>query len=92
MSNATHSPRPLNVWPEHDSGKWIVSRTNLGTNTETVVGEFWHHKDAETFAAAPDLLAALEAMLLVGSLEYCETRPEVHNRARAAIARAKGQT
>jgi excisionase family DNA binding protein len=47
---------------------------------------------AHLIAAAPDLLAALECLLDKADYEWSGEWPETRNDARAAIAKAKGET
>lgn len=53
----------------------------------------YHEANARLIAAAPDLLAALEAMVKSWEhgISYNDARNEIGN-ARAAIAKAKGET
>jgi hypothetical protein len=47
--------------------------------------------DARLIAAAPDLLAALEDLLLVANVRIDDTRCPVFDHARAVIAKARGE-
>lgn len=76
----------LNVWPEHSTGKWIVSSTQPGTNNEKVFAECWTEADANLISAVPELLAALECLLKF--VEDGDVTTNEIDQARAAIAKA----
>jgi len=40
------------VWPDSKSGRWIVSRTVLGTNNEMVLAECYTQEEADLICAA----------------------------------------
>ena len=48
-------------------------------------------KDAQLIAAAPDLLEALEELMTCKQGELCDHYPAAYKKARAAIAKAKGE-
>jgi len=51
-----------------------------------------HVANQHLLAAAPELLAALERLCRVASVELGITRPDVIEQAKAAIAKARGET
>lgn len=92
---ASHTPGPL-VVDEHSTLPFepryrVYSKTNSGN-----VALFYGEGDAELFAAAPDMLAALKAAVesfeqLVRINRIPENMKGLRD-ARAAIARAEGRT
>jgi hypothetical protein len=91
---------------EHTPGPW-TGRTIVGklfeitdSDGEPVLrvrsGMMPTQPDARLIAAAPDLLAALEALAEQTAMNFPEMRPDSHHgaileRARAAINKAKGE-
>ena len=88
----------------HTSGPWIVESLVDGydihapesgcfvattSDPEMVWGAVTRKVDAHLIAAAPELLEALEALVMDESKEYIPTR--LWDAARAAIAKAKGE-
>ena len=91
-----HTPGPWEIEDHyHFSYRWIS-----GPEHSQLAQVVWCMEDedrspeceanAHLIAAAPDLLEALEALVLDESKEYIPTR--LWDAARAAIAKAKGQT
>jgi hypothetical protein len=82
---------------KHTPGPWAVEelkhryrlRCSIEATDGSLVGESYEEKNAHLIAAAPELLEALEALVLDESKEYIPTR--LWNAARAAIAKAKGE-
>jgi len=65
---------------------------NVGTNTTVALS--WHKPTARLIAAAPDLLAAIELVMLAAPMNHPDDDIESFDwviAARAAIARAKGE-
>jgi hypothetical protein len=60
----------------------------VGDDGETVVAQCVMAHNARLIAAAPDLLEALKAILSDGL--HCDVVPHLHEKARAAIAKAEG--
>ena len=84
MSEAKHTPAPWVTIPEFNRWDWEPRRNG---GCVTIGGRDYHGMtcdDARLIAAAPDLLAALEAIL------RCDCR-FTQDDARAAIAKAKGE-
>ncbi len=87
MSEQKHTPGPLSFDMQDEEGffRFFSIRTESGRSIGTVDNEY----DARLFAAAPELLAALEV-----AVEYFE-RHEIdciaHDDAEAAIKKAKGK-
>lgn len=93
----------------HTPGPWEVDENDLmifsaGGNGKRIADTMPHDEDdmpddewranAVLIAAAPELLAALEAMLAAGSAYGCDftqNNPRIAMQARAAIAKAKGE-
>lgn len=83
-TQATRTPGSFNVWPEHGTGKWIVSRTVSGTGNEEGFAECWTEASARLIAAAPRAAPALR--IEVRRIEAMGSTPSIE--ARAAIAKA----
>ena len=89
----THTPGP---W--HKKGSRVYHQSNPG-GLKTDIAECFRdvggplpcEANARLMAAAPDLLAALEAVMACNKELGAISRP-IGNEARAAIAKAKGQT
>lgn len=90
---ADHTPGPLVV--QRDDGyieNWRVVKM-LPDGPAQVAGAFTE-EDAKLFAAAPELVAALESLLLCPDLNWDELEPATFKAieaSRVAIAKAKGQ-
>ena len=91
--------------PKHTQGPWAIHSQGAGFEVESghgdivaqaqqVYGDRRHEvrrANAKLIAAAPELLAALEAITdLYDTDEGCRSLPE-YKAARAAIAKAKGE-
>jgi len=77
MSN--HTPGP---WAVHPQALMAVHQPDL---------ECWipqNKEDAQLIAAAPDLLAVVQA--IIGDGLHCDVSPRLHRAALAAIAKATG--
>ena len=87
MSEQKHTPGPLSFDLQDEEGffRFFSIRTESGRSIGTVDDEY----DARLFAAAPELLAALEV-----AVEYFD-RNDIdciaHDDAKAAIGKAKGE-
>ena len=87
MSERKHTPGPLSFDLQDEEGffRFFSIRTESGRSIGTVDNEY----DARLFAAAPELLAALEV-----AVEYFD-RNDIdcidHDDAKAAIKKAKGE-
>ena len=87
MSEQKHTPGPLSFDMQDEEGffRFFSIRTESGRSIGTVDDEH----DARLFAAAPELIAALEV-----AVEYFD-RNEIdciaHDDAKAAIKKAKGE-
>ena len=87
MSKSKHTPGPLSFDLQDEEGffRFFSIRTESGRSIGTVDNEY----DARLFAAAPELLAALEV-----AVEYFD-RNDIdciaHDDAKAAIKKAKGE-
>ena len=91
-----HTPGPWGIERHYDPGYKFISAKKHTALAQVV----WCMEDedrspeceanAHLIAAAPELLEALEALVLDESKEYIPTR--LWDAARAAIAKAKGQT
>lgn len=99
MSNAKHTPGPwgYSQWPDqsifniHAGG--FAEAFAVVKNVENAhrgMGSVETRANARLIAAAPELLAALEAMLNYANLGAYE-RADAVKAARAAIAKAKGE-
>jgi len=77
---------------KHTPGPWAVHpQALMGVHQPEL--ECWipqNKKDARLIAAAPDLLEVLQAILNDGF--HCDVVPHLHQKARAAIAKATGST
>jgi hypothetical protein len=83
--NYHHTPGPWSVEPETATGHLFVFTARGGILVQTDRRNREH--DARLIAAAPDLLAALEALL---AHRECPTASPEAAAARAAIAEARG--
>jgi hypothetical protein len=63
---------------------WSNDRSQSG-----LVTDHEHLADAHLIAAAPELLEVLQAIISDGM--HCDVVPHLHEKARAAIAKAKGE-
>ena len=91
----------LTCWPEHKTGKWIVSRTQNGTGNEIVFAECYTQANADLCLAAQGMLEALEECITnegANCLAYGADTPTlrrrleaISNTARKALAKAKGE-
>lgn len=104
MTTTKHTPGP---WAESDWMESFVSVTHDGYVVAEVQPKLWNgvpritraevKANARLIAATPELLAALEAILAHPAAAQAEKRgslvyaPEELRRARAAIAKAKGE-
>ena len=84
----SHTPGP---WTVSNAGIWAVSPWNAKVLIGTVVvsgpmNGIDAQANAQMFAAAPDMLAALKAMVLNDTHTY----RDCHKAALAAIAKAEG--
>jgi len=82
----THTPGPWEVERGSSSGAvWITSTANIfiGGNAEA---------NTLLIAAAPELLEALEFMVAHNPVVFADAEREIYAKARAAIAKAKGET
>ena len=87
MSKHKHTPGPLSFDLQDEEGffRFFLIRTESGRSIGTVDNEY----DARLFAAAPELLAALEV-----AVEYFDRNDidcVAHDDAKAAIKKAKGE-
>jgi hypothetical protein len=76
---SAHTPGP---WAVHPQALLAVHQPELGC---------WipqNKKDAQLIAAAPDLLAVVQA--IIGDGLHCDVLPRLHRAALAAIAKATG--
>lgn len=94
MTNRSHTPGPWFVWGgqiKPENGGWQQKRFIAEIPLHTSVEQ---SANARLIAAAPDLLEALETILICKTNDNGET-PELSNylaeQARAAIAKAKGE-
>ena len=89
MSQVKHTPGPWKAYP-HDccpgNWHWVAGLPGLG-KTEVHLAE----ANAHLIAAAPDLLAALETWVDVLCINGDDCPLEYHQKARAAIAKARGE-
>jgi len=76
MSAAKHTPGPLVRWKGFDANGYVVNESTGSA--------------ASVRSSAPDLLAALEA--ITNACEDNDQWPTFTEQARAAIARARGQS
>lgn len=87
--DAKHSPGPWTTYHEgrKGAGYWYVLRPFADSEDICIEGKGTGEADARLIAAAPDLLAALEAVVAVpfDSFGY-----EAFSHAHAIIAKAKG--
>ncbi len=96
-TNTQHTPGPwrMELIPSSAyESRRIVAKDDEG-DWQTVANGIRHFPDARLIAAAPDLLAALEIVLVqFGPYEDGQGAAKFHaiNIARAAIARAKGES
>ena len=84
---------------KHTPGQWVVTGWNLVFGSKAVEinvhfdsgvsGTLEMHANANLIAAAPDLLEALSEV--VEWLEHGDHAGPMHSKARAAIAKAKGE-
>lgn len=93
-----HTPGPWNVQPGYYPGflevvgaSFTISVVTLATDL-TLEDSFKRTADALLIAAAPDLLAALEFMVANIGEPACLENRDGFAAARAAIARAKGES
>jgi len=83
-----HTPGPWTLHAKHISGAYQITGAKGGAlRIATITNAPNDQANALLIAAAPELLAALE--YVVGFYDEWETSP-VCNKARAAIANAKG--
>jgi hypothetical protein len=94
--SATHTPWEWdgNPWSYDDAEEapWLIES---GPGGEAILSGELHCRsqaDARLIAAAPDLLAALQDVLAWGTDENYERARASCEKARAAIARATGET
>lgn len=91
MENASHTPGP-----------WHVHGGEIGPSPDETIavvcalsgndGDMEEEANARLIAAAPDLLAALEAVVTTGGWDNLDTGGRgTHGAALAAIAKAKGE-
>jgi len=97
MTNAAHTPGPLEI---RNAGAFLAVATvgmmphatffSCDPSEQVAPPSAW--ADARLYAAAPDLLAALEQVLF-NSVHGngLEAHYEAHDKARAAIAKARGE-
>ena len=93
---SAHTPGPWewdgDVW-EYDretEAPWLMSAK---TGMPVIQGDIdCMRDDARLIAAAPDLLEALEAALLLVDMSTSYRREDIAQQSRAAIAKAKGET
>ena len=82
----THTPGP---WHKVEADTTIPIKAANGKTVASVRYSDNDDNDANLIAAAPDLLAALEAIMK--GVSGCQKEPQ-YEAARAAIAKAKGAT
>ena len=88
MTTTKHTPGPWSASPSPTSdGLYHVYKADGNFLT---LEDAEHEANARLIAAAPDLLAALEAAVHLPSLPAVE-QVRVQNQARAAIRKAKGE-
>ena len=94
-SQGTHTPGPWQANPIGDTGRCSISAPHPSGGGQNVIDECLK-ENARLIAAAPELLAALEALELAarGGLDQSATHDGLTNcaaiaKARAAIAKAK---
>ena len=88
----------------HTPGPWIARKTggqgwpgqrgwaiDFNEDQEQVVDFVYEEADARLIAAAPDLLEALEELLQLIEIERPDWLHTEQHRARAAIAKARGE-
>lgn len=91
--NAQHTPGPWEVWPNSQNGQLCISHHETQSNLQRAVCEVdrMDAANARLIAAAPDLLAALEAALKdLKALTAWDQTSAVSRQAHAAIAKATG--
>lgn len=97
MDNFPFVPMEVVERSLYDGGTYFLIQTALdrdGWEVAEVRPDIpWQLKTAQLLAAAPDLLEALELILMTRELERNLQGKEspLHDRCRAAIAKAKGQ-
>lgn len=94
----SHTPGP---WRINEGRKYYDELHRVCKDGNGMIATVVNITDAELIAAAPDLLEALESMLQcasegepftdAGMWEYKMRKHEVEQKARAAIAKAKGE-
>ena len=87
VKNARHTPGPLKAaraFVDNAPDCFVVSVAKWGGENTAICGK---EADARLYAAAPELLAALELALIAIDEDAA---PKVAAMARAAIAKAKG--
>lgn len=96
----THTPGPWKIHIVKDGGDWEYQvRTvrphnpagTIGIHVATVNSflEAKGQQNADLLAAAPDLLQSLQDVL--SHWYECDSHPTIHDQAKAAIAKAKGE-
>lgn len=85
---AQHTPGPWEIWPAENS---VVITESLGRHIAAIpLATHEWKENARLIAAAPELLEALEELEALGSLELPQRRDAALLKAKAAIAKAKG--
>lgn len=101
---AKHTPGPWKVWKSFEGPDawgqdyYSLSIHDMASMSKIATVESWHGKNesaesernADLMAAAPDLLAALEAMIREFDVDFIEHGSIEIKQARAAISRARG--
>ena len=91
--NTKHTSGPWTAHPQHDArGQFLIRGEHPdGDSTRIVVASRICSRDVPVILAAPDLLAALEAMEEAAPPPKTIRQADAMNAARAAIAKATGR-
>lgn len=99
-TETTHTPGPLTVSVDSTRAeRWAVCKSHghqpnaeqAGVGHVVATARCYHEADARLYAAAPDLLAALEELLEAAAGPLCHSHGAQLKVARYAKAKAKGQ-
>jgi hypothetical protein len=89
--SSQHTPGPWVIHRPNDSERIDINAEGSFYIAEVIGGMTAQEANAHLIAAAPDLLEALEELEALGSLELPQRRDAALLKAKAAIAKAKGE-